>query len=50
MYHFYLFFELQGFLDGSEEGYIFFDPVIEKTEELILRLLPVRKQFSDKKE
>ena len=34
MYHSYLFLELQGFLDGSEGGHIFFDPVTEETEEL----------------
>lgn len=34
LYHSYLFLELQGFLDGSEEGHISFEPVMEETEEL----------------
>lgn len=32
LYHSYLFLELEGFLDGSEEGRISFDPVMEETE------------------
>lgn len=34
LYHSYLFLELQGFLDGSEGGYISFDPVMEETQDL----------------